>query len=165
MLWLSTWCFGGTPNCKSGYTYDSFTCSWNSFPHVRWSCPSAVWLLLLCLIVVCFIVCGCCLLDLCSFLMWAGERVDLGKRGGGGTLEGVEVRGIVVRKYCMREFILIKYKKSWNFQVTKWIELEKNHPKWVSLDHKNKYCMYSLMCRRYLLVIQYLCYNPQNHRG
>ena len=70
-----------------------FSCSQDSFP------PGG----LPCLIVSCFVVFGCCLLEACSFLEGNQcgvevdlrvNRVELGEVGGGET---------VVEMYCIRE--------------------------------------------------------------
>lgn len=54
----------------------------------------------------CFVVCGCCPLEACSSLMGDGGDVDLGKRGNGGGMGGVEGRDSVVGMYCMIEKIM-----------------------------------------------------------
>ena len=60
-------------------------------------------MLLPCLIVFCFGLLGCFLLETCSFLKCKEEGVDLGKRGGRENLGGDDGREIFVRMYCMRE--------------------------------------------------------------
>lgn len=69
--------FCGTPTTRSKCVFDSFICSWNSFPSVGLFCPALICGLFSCLIVSYFVVVGCCRLEAYSFLKRNGRRVTL----------------------------------------------------------------------------------------
>lgn len=65
-----------------------FSCSWDSFLPMMLPLPALIGEFLVCLIIFCFDMFGCCLLEGCYFLKRKG--VSLGKRGS--ELQGGEGR-------------------------------------------------------------------------
>lgn len=78
-----------TPNSRSKSISDSFACSQNSFPPAGFTCPVSMEELLPCLILSCFVVFGCCLLESCCFLK--GERREVDQEEGRCRGLGVDV--------------------------------------------------------------------------
>lgn len=68
MLWLLTWCFCGIPNNGSCCISDSFACSWHFLFSYWVAFPALIWEFLSGLIVSCFALLGCCLLEAFRFL-------------------------------------------------------------------------------------------------
>lgn len=56
--------------------FNFITCSWDSFPPVELPCTASVWECLPRLVVFCFVMFGCCLIEACSFLKGKGKGVD-----------------------------------------------------------------------------------------
>lgn len=83
MLWLLVWCLCGAPNCGSPWVSDSSACSSYPFPPAGLPCPASVWGIFTLLYCICFVVFGCCLLEVCCFLKgdegeWNWEREEVG---------------------------------------------------------------------------------------
>lgn len=97
-----SWRFCGPPNSRSGYTSDPFPpvgCCVQ--PRYEGKC--------LVLIVSCFVLFGCQLLDAFLKRKWRGSRS--GKEGRQGELGGVERGETPVGMFCMREESNFNFKK------------------------------------------------------
>lgn len=96
-----------TPNSWRGCIYDSFACSWESFPPNRLPYPASIWGLS-----SSFVLKVCYLLETTSFLKRKGR--GSGSRRDGrcvGELEGVQRGETVVRMSCMREKSIFNWTK------------------------------------------------------
>lgn len=92
--------FCGNPNSRGRCVFDSFVWCWNYFPPVGLTCVALIGGLLHCLIVSCFVVIGCCLLEVCSSLKGNGNggEMELEEKRNKEEPGRVKVRGTVVRK-------------------------------------------------------------------
>jgi hypothetical protein len=114
MLWLLAWCCCGTPECGSQCVFDSFACSWDSFPAVKLPCLVSARAVALpcCIVVIAVVMFGCCLLESCSFLKGDGG----GSRGQGSQMEGVDLGGSGGRGNCG---LVVLYERRIYFQFKK----------------------------------------------
>lgn len=99
MSWLLAWWFCGNPR-RRGYDSDSFASSWESFPYIWLLFPTPVCGLLLCLTVSCFVVFGCCLVEMEEEYIWRRGEVE-GMQGAGRS--GIAGGESVVRVSYMGE--------------------------------------------------------------
>lgn len=60
--------------------------------------------------------------EVCSFLMRGKREVDLGRKGGGEDLAGVEGGGTIIRIYCVRKYpIFSKRRKKQKMENKEWV--------------------------------------------
>jgi hypothetical protein len=88
ILWLLAWWICGTPNSGNRCVFDSFGYSWGSFPPVGFPSPDSIWGPFPGLVVFCFVVFGCCLLEAWYFLKEDRVGVDPGEKRSRGWAEG-----------------------------------------------------------------------------
>lgn len=141
-VWLLAWYSWEAPNNGSACISDPFACCWDSFPPIRRPCPASIWGLLPCLIVSCFVLFGCQLLEVCSFLKRKQRRSESeGEGRWRGQLEGVEGGETLVGMYCMGDkSIFNKKEKNSNivehktFYHAKWLFYQEEYD-WMCFDN------------------------------